>query len=312
MSSKLWFRFLFSIVLLTLLISSCDAAPSGGTYVWIDVPLDGLSFPDIHPVTIEGHATGPEGVSHVELYVDGDLWNTIEDPPAEGNLASFQAEWTPPSAGRYTIHAIAYGNDGTSSQYDETRISFGEETPTPEITDTPAPEEPIEPPPPEEGSIQFWAEPEMFQAGGCTTLYWQTENVQQVVFGGVEQPFEGSYQACLCKNQRYTHHHRIEHKVGNRKRTAYTQHLSKDGVVAPKPVKNNLTLFSLSCLCIHWSCSRAVMASRHLVRSSLISFSSLAHVWVAPVMACTWLSPSSGEPVANQLPANISISKMST
>ena len=204
MSAKLWFRFLLPIVLLTLLISSCDAAPSGGTYVWIDVPLDGLSFPDIQPVKIEGHATGAEGVSHVELYVDGDLWNTIEDPPSEGTLVSFQAEWTPLSAGRYTIHAIAYGNDGSSSQYDETRISFGEETPTPEITDTPVPEEPVEPPPPEEGSIQFWAEPETIQAGGCTTLYWQTENVQQVVFGGIEQPLEGSYQDCLCKNQTYT------------------------------------------------------------------------------------------------------------
>lgn len=52
--------------------------------------------------------------------------------------------------------------------------------------------------------VQFWADPAQIQAGACTTIKWHVENVQKVIFGGIEQPFDGSYQDCLCKNERYT------------------------------------------------------------------------------------------------------------
>jgi len=55
-----------------------------------------------------------------------------------------------------------------------------------------------------ETEIQFWAEPANIQAGSCTNIMWQVENAEKVVFGGVEQPLSGSYQDCLCENQRYT------------------------------------------------------------------------------------------------------------
>jgi len=211
-SPKKSLRFLLPIILLTLLVSSCGVS-ADGIYVWIDVPLDGLSFPEVQAVNIEGHASGAGGVSRVELYVNGDLWTMIEDPPANGTLASFQTEWIPPAPGLYTIHAVAYGPDGATSQFDETRISIGEITPTPVITVTPVPEEPITPGAPitpavpitpAAPSIQFWAEPETIDAGECSTIHWQVENVKQVIFGGVEQPFVGSYQVCLCENQRYS------------------------------------------------------------------------------------------------------------
>lgn len=204
MFSKQWFRLSFTAILLSLLVTGCETAPADRIFVWIDVPQDGLAFPEVQAVKIEGHASGSDGVSHVELYINGDLWATIEDPPAEGTLASFQSEWTPPSPGDYIINAVAIGADGTASQFDETRISFGDVIPTPVITVTPVPEEPITPPASAESSIQFWTEPDTIEAGECTTIYWQVENVKQVIFGGVEQPLEGSYQDCLCENQRYT------------------------------------------------------------------------------------------------------------
>ena len=202
MISKRWFQFLVPIILFTFLISSCGGSSSSAVYVWIDVPVDGLSFPDIRPVTIEGHATSPDRVRKVELFVDGEFWSTLDDLPTEGTLSSFQAEWRPPSFGTYSIHAIAYGSDGSASQYDEVRISFGEkesaeEIPTEEET---AVEEDI----PAEGSIQFWADPETIEAGSCTDIKWHVENVKQVIFGGAEQAFDGTYQDCLCKNQTYT------------------------------------------------------------------------------------------------------------
>lgn len=210
MISKKSLRFLFISILLLILISGCDGASASGTYVWIDVPVDGLVFPEVQPVMVKGHATGREGIARVELFVDGYLWTTIDDPPMEDTLANFEAEWLPPGPGSYTIHAVAYGPDGSPSEYDDTRITLGLETPTPvisvtpvisitpTITDTPTP------PPEPESSVQFWADPETIEAGNCTDIHWQAENVKSVVFGGEEQAMEGTYNTCLCKNEIYT------------------------------------------------------------------------------------------------------------
>ena len=200
MNSQRRLFFATSLVLISILTISCGSQDSA-IFVWIDVPEDGLSFPDLRTVTIEGHATGPDGVRMVELYVDGDLIETLDDLPAEGVLSSFQTEWTPEADGNYTIHAIAYGPGGSASQYDQTRISFGEEEMAAEVVEEPPQEEaPIG----NESLIQFWAEPEKIQAGGCTDIKWHVENVQNVVFGGVEQAFDGTYHECLCNNQTYS------------------------------------------------------------------------------------------------------------
>jgi hypothetical protein len=225
-----------------LLLGACGGSPGGGTFVWIDVPLDGLTFPDVQAIKIEGHATGSDGVARVEIWIDGALLTTITDPPIEGVLANFHTEWTPSAPGEYTIQAVAYGADGSASQPDSARVTFGSVTPTlvsgcptpvgggptpvscptlvepcpspvgggptpvscptlvitvtPVITDTPTS--------PPGAVIQFWAEPPEIAAGACTTIRWHAENVQSVVFGGLDQPFDGSYGDCLCGNQRYT------------------------------------------------------------------------------------------------------------
>ncbi len=209
MSLKKSLKYLLPIILVTLLVSSCGGTASG-TYVWIDVPIDGLTYPDVQPVKVKGHAAGKEGISKIELFADGDLWQTIDNPPMNEDLASFEAEWLPPGPGSYTIHAIAYGPDGVPSQYDETRITLGIETPTPVIsvppvipitptlTDTPTPV------PAPVANVNFWADPETIDAGKCTDIRWQAENVKSVVFGGVEQEMEGIFNTCLCKNETYT------------------------------------------------------------------------------------------------------------
>jgi hypothetical protein len=110
---------------------------------------------------------------------------------------------------------------------DSARVTFGEapaapidsapvtDTPTPVITDTPTlpplvvpiitdTPTPTLPPPPASTVIQFWAEPPTIAAGACTNIRWHVENASRVVFGGVDQAFDGSYSACLCENTRYT------------------------------------------------------------------------------------------------------------
>jgi len=55
-------RFLLPMILLALLLTSCGGAAPSGTYIWIDVPIDGLSFPDVQPIMVKGHATGDTGL----------------------------------------------------------------------------------------------------------------------------------------------------------------------------------------------------------------------------------------------------------
>ena len=104
--------FSFFIILLTILLSGCGGTAPSGTYVWIDVPIDGLALPKLQPVMVEGHATGDQGVSRIELFVDGEPWIAFEDPDLVDDLAWFQAEWLPPVEGTYTIHAVAFGPGG--------------------------------------------------------------------------------------------------------------------------------------------------------------------------------------------------------
>jgi hypothetical protein len=315
MKSRPWFELFCLLILGMSLIAACGGARGGGTSVWIDVPLDGLTFPDVQAIKIEGHGASPGGVSRVEIWINGALLTTVNDPPKEGDLAVFHAEWTPPAVGEYTIQAVAFGKDGSSSQPDSARVTFGA-TPTPvaglpdlaitsveaivagykdtvpfcntrvvytnvgavavpsdfviqfsfdgtprwtstyagglapgdsaeaifvyQFTDmhyiginldsssliaesnesnnafaearicgTPTPVVTLTPTPTPTALslapvIQFEAVPPEIKAGACTTLRWHVENAQRVIFGGVDQPFDGSYKDCLCKSQTYT------------------------------------------------------------------------------------------------------------
>lgn len=241
-------RFVLIFCLGLALLSACgsgEEAPGGGIFVWIDVPVSGLTVPPGQPVQVEGHAASSSGIDRVEIWVDGALAASISSLPAEGDLARFHFDWTPPGAGEYTIQAISFDSGGAASEPDSTHIFVGEQEPTmvvsvtpvagcptpvgggptpvscsaqvdgcptpvgggptpvscptlvnPVITDTPTS--------PPGATIQFWADPPEIQAGACTTIRWHVENVQGVVFGGVQQLLDGSYQDCLCGNQRYT------------------------------------------------------------------------------------------------------------
>lgn len=214
-------RLRFSILALLLFaFAGCGPPSAAGPYIWIDVPEDGLSYPDLQPVIVQGHAAGSTGVSRVELSIDGQTWTTIDNPTPENGLAAFQAEWLPEEPGTYLISALAYGADGASGPQDQTRISIGLGTPTPvstatptitptpensitpTLTDTPTPTPTATDPPPV--SVKFWADPEAVEAGNCTELRWQVENARKVIFGGKERPEDGTYRVCLCSSETYT------------------------------------------------------------------------------------------------------------
>jgi len=184
-----------------VLLSACEGAMRGdGTYVWIDVPTNGLTVPIDQPVQVEGHTTSPGGVEQVEIWINGVQVDTIRDLPSDGELARFNYAWTPTEEGEYVIQVVSIGKGGSGNAQDATRVIVGETTSSQPVevieTDTPTP--------PPGTDVQFWAEPEEIQAGACTTIYWHAENVQSVVFGGLQQKMDGSYEDCLCKDERYT------------------------------------------------------------------------------------------------------------
>lgn len=208
-----WFRNVCFLALVAMLLGACGGGtPTSRVYAWIDVPTDGLTFPDIQAIKIVGHATAPDGVARAEIWINSILVATIPNPPMDGSLASFHLEWTPPALGEYTITVAAYGMDGTGSKSDTATITFGEitATPVPESTDTPTPvitvimTPTVTPTSPPGTVVQFWADSKQVAAGTCTTLRWHAENVKKLIFAEAEQPFDGSYQVCPCENRQYT------------------------------------------------------------------------------------------------------------
>lgn len=186
--------------LIFTLLAACS--PTGSTnlsYAWIDVPINGLKIPVNTIIQIEGHAANPGGVQHVELYVNEEQIAILENLTQDEGLARFDFQWLPPSAGEYLIQAVAFDSEGSSGEPDQALVIVGEA----EIAEAEMIEGPTPTTPPDV-VINFWAEPAEIKAGDCTKIKWHVENVQQVVFGGNDQQFDGSFGACLCDDELYT------------------------------------------------------------------------------------------------------------
>lgn len=204
-----------ALALLLPLMSACGGpgASSGAPSVWIDVPVDNLELPELREVQIEGHASSSQGISQVQVRVNGELLASLDMPSSAAGLARFGTRWTPPGLGDYTIEVVAITDEGISSEPDRARIRFGVAPTQPGPTPPGAPVEPTPPGTPTEvppatslpeGVVQFWAEPPAIEAGACTNIRWHAENVQQIVFGGIAQELDGSYHVCLCAGERYS------------------------------------------------------------------------------------------------------------
>lgn len=148
------------ILVAGLLLSACAPVASGGPFVWIDVPIDGLAVDEGTDILIYGHASYRDGVASVEIWVDDVHHSTIDSPPAEGILARFSQVWTAGDPGEYRIRAYAIAADGSTSRFDSVTVVVGEPIPTATPTTvpgtpttvpgtpTPTPEEPTVTPTP--------------------------------------------------------------------------------------------------------------------------------------------------------------------
>ncbi len=207
-------RFIFLFIITASMVLGCNMPDqANGIYVWIDVPLNGLTIPVEQEINIEGHASTQSSLSKIELWVDGEIYQIFENPPLQGNLTQFASVWLPPGPGDFNIQTIAYSEDGEASQPDNALVhvlgTIIDPSPTPVVTEVPPTEVitptpvPSETPVVLEPVIEFWADPTTISAGFCSTIYWHVENVASVIFGNKEQAFDGSYQDCMCSSQSF-------------------------------------------------------------------------------------------------------------
>lgn len=194
------------LILVLLMATGCaqQTAPEGAQ-VWIDVPVHGLTFPIAEPINIEGHASDPEGVTRVEIWVNSELIQTVKELPQLGNLVRFDHTWTPTEGGTYHILAVAVGASGESSTPDSVTVQVEEQQSSEEVTATATEEavSDITEEAPLETTVQYWADPAEIDAGACSTLRWKVENAQEVVLGNTPVDAEGSYEVCLCESTSY-------------------------------------------------------------------------------------------------------------
>lgn len=106
-------------------------------YVEIKEPRGETNYPG-EEITIKVESEAPTGIQKLEIYVDGQLRETINDRKHEGKLNI--------KAGKHVLHAIAYTKDGKEKKTGNVRIGTGgvkwdapDPTPTPSATPTPTP-----------------------------------------------------------------------------------------------------------------------------------------------------------------------------
>ncbi len=116
--------------------------------VGIDAPANGAVL-QMGPVDIAYHASSTEGVSMVELSIDGSVVSSITSPDANQKVVALRYTWNPPASGSHTLQARAQNKAGAWSNLATAAVTIqgaqppaqqgSQSTNTPEPTKTPEP-----------------------------------------------------------------------------------------------------------------------------------------------------------------------------
>ena len=91
--------------------------------VGIDAPFNGAAL-QMGPVDIAYHASSTEGVSVVELSIDGAVVSSIASPDASQKVVALRYTWNPPAAGNHTLQARAQNKSGAWSNFATVAVSI--------------------------------------------------------------------------------------------------------------------------------------------------------------------------------------------
>jgi hypothetical protein len=124
--------FFISILILTLMVSSCSTA-TGGPNTWIDAPLDNtVAF--LAPLAIIVHASDSDGVASFDFFINGQFHTSTS--VAGARLESREYEWTPPGAGIFLVGVRAVDTQGNTGSMTTSRVTISVDvTLTPESAD---------------------------------------------------------------------------------------------------------------------------------------------------------------------------------
>lgn len=97
-----------------LLLASCAPAassvPQGGNQAWVEFPYEGSTLP-MEPLTLVVYASSPEGVSFIQVKVNGQALPAIPVIPltsdGSSRLVRVDIPYSPASEGEYTVEATA-------------------------------------------------------------------------------------------------------------------------------------------------------------------------------------------------------------
>ncbi len=159
-------KIVVTVIVLLIIIIACDigpisidlglggdgdsAQPEGGAVeAGIDSPSNGAALP-MGPVEIAYHATSTEGVSVIELSVNGEVVNSFTNPDSDQNVLVMKYTWEPNVSGNHTIRVRAQNSEGTWSDFSTATVNIEDEgqiqqqdppteSETPKETDTPSP-----------------------------------------------------------------------------------------------------------------------------------------------------------------------------
>ena len=76
------------------------------------------------PVDIAYHASSLEGVSVVELSIDGAVVSSIASPDSSTKVVALRYTWNPPSAGSHTLQVRAQNKSGAWSNFATSAVTI--------------------------------------------------------------------------------------------------------------------------------------------------------------------------------------------
>ena len=113
-----------TFLIILFFITGCSSTSS--VHVWIDVPINNLHLSSTQEIKIEGHAASPEGVTLIEVFVNGELIDSISPVTTSSFLTSFETTYTPTSPGMYIIHVVATNTEDNESTPDTATVLIEE------------------------------------------------------------------------------------------------------------------------------------------------------------------------------------------
>jgi uncharacterized protein YraI len=115
--------------------------------VFIQSPVAGSQVPNNQPIAVNATASDPDGVTHVELWVGGNVVDRQESAIPEGQpTLPVTMRWTPTALGGYTLEVRAYNSQGVPSAPTTVMITVVSDGGQGTVVDTPTPSTPSEPP----------------------------------------------------------------------------------------------------------------------------------------------------------------------